>query len=216
MSERNDGRAPSGSGDRYALEVLRVQKTGTLTLQMLSKHLRGVLVHHVKETSIYCRGKKDCRADWHKEPPVWKGYVCAAMWNDLTACWYPCVFEVTEAAELQMRGIYKRGQVWEFWKECRGKSKRGAVRAVLRRELPAAEVLPDFDMLPVVRYLYHDLDVVVDLDNPMPSRPMAAPVQGLPARCADAPPSAEPLHAGATFRKILAERQNGNSKGGSQ
>ncbi len=216
MASRNDGENPSHFHERYALRVLRIEPGQEGYLLMLSATLSGLLTHWWKGRSLYCPGEGPCKPSLHAEPLIWKGYVAAALWQEKGQLWFPCVLEVTESTELDMRGRYKRGQIWFLDRRQQQRGKRSAITAAYQRSLDPAGVLPEFDVLPIVAQLYHCPTIRLGEENPMPGKIFAAPIAGdspSPAANAD---NFDPLEAREAFKRLMDERKRRNGKGGEQ
>lgn len=119
------------------------------------------------------------------QPLIWKGYTSALVWSRPEKRWLPVCFEITERLELDLRGRYKRGQIWECSREEKTKKKpRPAARGQLLEERKDSETPPELDLVPFLRSFYHRQDLDLDTPNPFPPITMveaveaAAPGQG--------------------------------------
>jgi hypothetical protein len=149
------------------IEVMRVESGASEIFRMLSPKYGGLFTHY-KGKSRYCPGEDLCQL--HRMDRVWKGYCAAEWWLRKERAWRPCVLEITESLELDMRDVFARGQVWEIWKEQKTTKKAPAVMGKMQELCDVKRLRPDFDYRPVLKALYH-VDVI-DLTkrNPMAPR----------------------------------------------
>jgi hypothetical protein len=207
---------PSPSPDRYAVRVTRLEPGQSAILRMLSVSILGLLTHWIKGRSVYCPGPDDCAGTNHRESAVWKGYVAAQLWQASTKLYYDTVLEVTESAELDMRGRYRRGQLWCLSRTGSSRGKKCPVSANLVDSHDPASCPSTFDPLPLLQQLYHRLDVSIGISNPMPGRMFAVPATG------DSPAAGKGKAEEATkfdkeaWRKIMEERAGRHAKDGAQ
>lgn len=196
-----------GGGPR-ALRVYRVDPGVTARVRILSPvhSVSGVMTHWKNGRSLYCDPGNcaDCRQRTRR---FWKGYLAVLGYEEPSKKWLPAVLEVTESAELDMRGIIRRGQEWELTRERETKKQRQPVRAVLVGELDLAELPRAFDFLPVLLNLYHETHMAIDVPNPMPGRVLVELEEGRPPLEATAEPSEEPAPAGYFGERVRAAGQ---------
>jgi hypothetical protein len=193
---RSHSRIPHESRpDAIRVEVTRIKSEMTLTVRTLSYALKGLFTHFKGQRSHYC-AEGDCDRGLHAINRQWKGYVAAEIWFQSSARWVPTVLEVTEHCELDMRDLYARGQVWELSRAKESTKKKMPVIARLLEQREEKTFPAPFDIMPVLRTLYHRLDIELSQENPMPGRVVLLPSQGEP------PPMK--LHAGVQ-EKIAPE-----------
>jgi hypothetical protein len=176
--------------DQYPLQVFRVAAGVQTTVRILTRidsRVLGCLTHYHQRRSYYCH--KDCPSKLHTILPQWKGYLAADRWWPDNRLWYPCVLEVTESAELDMRGQVQRGTVWDLSRLDLGGRKRAPVRAACCEILDPNTWAAAYPLLPVVRALYGDMRVELTVPNPLPARTWVAPVRGV-APASDQQPAA--------------------------
>jgi hypothetical protein len=169
------------------LEVFRVRKNEQHQLRTLAgpgEDTRGrVLGYHTHwdgHVSQACLGVPDCPPSLHRVKAVWYGYVAVERWSDELRLWLPCVLQVTESLELDFRDKLKRGQYWTLAMDGR-KKKGNAARGQLDGPCDLVELPHPFDILPVVRALYHVADLRPPwVPNPAPGRIALAPSLGAP------------------------------------
>lgn len=170
---------PDAKG-QYALRLTRVKEGQSLTFRMLSGFYGGILTHWWRGRSQYCPGSGECPQPIHRLQPQWRGYCAAEMWHLASGMWYPCALELSEHAELDLRGRYQRGQVWAF---TRAADQDGKPQPIIARLLGEAGDmrLPDpFDFKSVVCNVYHVPAMKFDAANPLPPRVLAVPSIGKP------------------------------------
>ena len=153
----------------YPLRVLRIEPGLNFHVRTLSLMYGGVFTHFVRGRSHLCQGET-CRADFHREQRIWKGYASVEVYDQRVNRWAPFVLEITEALELDLRGIYTRGQVWEIWREAQTGRKATPVLAKLTEERDEKTFPAAFDYVPVLKHLYHVERIGLDAVNPLPPR----------------------------------------------
>jgi hypothetical protein len=190
--------------ESYPLRVFRVKEGCTWTVLCLSERIGGCFVHWLRGRSFYC-DPRGCPPAKHNSDRQWKGYAAAHLWDAPAALWLPIVLEVTESLELDLRGLYARGQLWEVSRPEQSDRRKTPVAGRLigtrtPRETPAA-----FDVKDVLRHLYHTDVIDLTAKNPLPSRVIVEPFKAPPpvAELDQAEPGqAEPL-TGTTLREKL-------------
>lgn len=159
------------------LRVFRIEEGTTVHARTLSDGYLGLFTHYVKRRSVLCQGE-DCEAAIHRAGKIWKGYAAVELWNAPTNRWNPFVLEITESLELDLRGIWKRGQVWEFYRELPVKKKSMPISGKLLEERDPTTVPPAFDFRPVLLHLYHVHQIHLGALNPMPPRVIVKASEG--------------------------------------
>jgi len=154
-----------------AVRIERVPKGGSMNVRALSPHYAGLFTHWNprKKKGEYCAGD-DCPLPMHKTPRTWHGYFAAQLYDAGRQRWSPCVFELTEHAELDLRGRYRRGQVWRFDRPATKGDKAAPVTATLLGSYPDTVVPVAFDLRNVLRYVFHVSDLNMGHANPLPPR----------------------------------------------
>lgn len=193
------------------LRVFRVKEGTTVHARTLSDGYSGLFTHYVRGRSVYCQGEK-CEATVHRTDKVWKGYAAVELWNVATKKWTPAVLEITEALELDLRGLWKRGQVWEFYRDTPIQKKKMPIMGKLLEERDPASLPPAFDFRSVLLHLYHVEAVHLGVLNPMPPRVILADSEGDgPAILEEAPKgeqSYDPEQIAAFRKKLAADRKS--------
>jgi hypothetical protein len=174
MAIRYGDRPPQGAAGPQPVRVLRVEVGQIHKLRMLSPEIGGCMTHYVGKRSRYCSGD-DCFPAYHRTEQIYKGYVAAELFREGNDDWLPVVLEVTEHAELDMRQLYRRGQVWQLSRAADRKGKQGPVRALLIDTGDPEEVPEAFNIEIVLQHLYHVLAVDLRARNPMPPRLVMSP-----------------------------------------
>lgn len=163
------------------IQIFRVDPGAAHFLRMLSEDYRGLFTHYKPgKGSVICLGDKTCETTLHKLDRLWKGYACAEVWGEKTQKWWPTVLEISESLELDFRGLFKRGQMWEIWRDHPIKRKPSKITGKLHEQLDPASLSPAFDLFPILRGLYHVNQVVLDARNPLPDRVMGEARDGPP------------------------------------
>lgn len=176
-----------------ALRVYRVNPGDVVHLRTLSDGYGGLFTHFFKNRSYYCSGP-DCNSMYHKMPRIWKGYSAVEIYSVEKKKWRPFVLEISEHLELDFRGIYKRGQVWELYRTLQTGKKATPVQGKLHEERGPSSVPAAFDIRPVLLHLYHCMAVSLDAKNPMPPRTFLADSDGdAPKVLAEASKGYEPM-----------------------
>jgi hypothetical protein len=168
---------PSVRPEPQPLAVHRLKPGTKGVVWTLSKRIAGCQTHFVKGQSEYCQGAI-CRPDWHRIPPIWKGFIAACVWTLPDGLWRPCVLEVTEALEKDMRGLYARGQVWELTVAHKTKRTNPPLRGRLVKQETDCPVPEAFPILDVLRTLYRVEHIELNAVNTQTARQLMEPVEG--------------------------------------
>ena len=100
----------------HAVRVHRIDGNTSQFVRMLSTDYKGLFTHYYQKRSHYCVGET-CRIPTHASDRVWKGYVPAELLlQGKRPVWVPICLEISENLELDFRGVYERGQLWELFK----------------------------------------------------------------------------------------------------
>lgn len=157
-----------------AVRVQRVEQGTSILCRMLSDSIGGVFTHHVRDRSHYCAGD-ECDRSMHRSSAVWKGYVAAEVFRKACGDWLPVVLEITESLELDMRGVYARGQVWEVSREKETSKKKKPLVGRLVRVDQADKLRAAFDVRLVLYHLFHVTQIDLSARNPLPPRLVLEP-----------------------------------------
>lgn len=178
MHTPNGAGPKPGGQDRYALRVIRLLPGEVCLFRMLSEAYVGLLTHWVGGRGQYCPGANACPRSLHQRAGIWKGYAAAELWCPIRKLWFPCVPELTEFAELDLRGRYARGQTWSFSREKRQGEVNPRLEAALTEVNDPSSMPRAFDVRPIVATLYHVAEVRLEVENPMPPKVLAEPSAG--------------------------------------
>jgi hypothetical protein len=160
-----------------ALRTLSVASGATYHVMFLADTYGGCFTHY-KKKSHYCKGN-ECPAWLHNcGDTTWKGYAPVVVWNAAKNVWMPWVLEMTESLEVDLRGIVRRGQVWEIWRNPLGKKSTPVECKLLEDDRDAKRIPPVFDIVPVLRGLYHLTQIDLSQKNPMPPRTLVCDIAG--------------------------------------
>lgn len=151
------------------LQTWRIEEGSRHYVRFLAYSALGMYTHWYNKRSNYCKGEH-CNPIMHRVDPVWKGYAPVERWDKESNLWLPEVLEVTENLELDLRGQCARGQVWDLYRELKKDRKQMPVVGVLVEERDPDLFPLAFDILPVLKALYHTSDIRLVHENPMPSR----------------------------------------------
>lgn len=216
MSERLPGRSKD-QPNRIALRILRIDHGKSTIVRTLGESYKGCFVHWNGSENEYCPGEADCKPRLHTpDNTVWKGYVATEEWRQELNRWVPILLEITEGLELDFRGRFDRGQVWELSRAPKTKKKKGtAVRGVLLETRDETTFPPPFDFRAHLVSVYHVNPVLLVHDNPMPPRTLVVPSEGAPPirpNQAAKPEGVLPLSAFARLREQKEAPANGTGK----
>ncbi len=171
------GPAPGGAA-LHRVECYRVETTEPVFVRMLSPDYKGLFTHYYRGRSQYCAGEA-CRVANHGQDRVWKGYVAAErLLVAKKPVWIPICLEITEYLELDLRGVFARGQLWELWKLDNGAGKKAPVTGKLHPDEPPPDLRRPFDIVPCLKALYHRDEIRLVHGSPLPDR---VHVEELPA-----------------------------------
>lgn len=152
----------------FVLRVFRIEPGQVIQARTLSARLDGLATHYVRGKSLWCNPER-CDPALHKTPRYWKGYYAAEIWFQKPKLWAPYVIEVTEALELDFRGKFARGQIWQIERLPVTKQSKPPVTGVLLETRNPEKMPPAFDILPTVQRLYHET-VTLGVKSWIPAR----------------------------------------------
>lgn len=168
---------PSPTPAANPLTIFRIGAGAVAHVRVLSNDYRGVFTHWYNRRSFYCAGK-DCNQLAHRLDKIWKGYASVEVYSADRKRWVPFVLEISEHLELDLRGVWARGQVWEMWREDQATKKPNPVQGKMQ-ELKAPETFPPaFDIRPPLLHLYHLHSIDLSAINPLPPRMFLAESEG--------------------------------------
>jgi hypothetical protein len=155
------------------VRLLRVADGQEKLLLALSREILGFIGHWDGETFQSCRSRVG-RCRLCPGPTVWRGYFAALVWDRESRQWQPAGVEVSETVEATMREQYRPGTRWHLHKPWPVRGRKQRVYATLRGAHEATDLPAPFDFLPLVRALYQDADLALDVPNPKVSVSVAA------------------------------------------
>jgi hypothetical protein len=163
----------------HRLRVFRVCPGVQVIARTLSPSYKGCFTHWSRKKSILCLGS-ECNPADHKTQKLWKGYALVELYDQVAAHWLPTVLEISEHLELDLRGKYKRGQVWEFSREKeQGKKVTPVMGRLLEQRDP--DTFPrEFSFVSVLQHLYHAETIDLSCHNPLPDRILVTHSEGAP------------------------------------
>ncbi len=184
-------RSGNGSAGAAQLRIHRIDAGVASVVWFLAFAGLGVFTHYLKRRSQLCPGR-ECCCGHQREERIWKGYEPVLIHQRDTGLWLATVLELTEGAELQLRGNCGRGHVWQLSRAPDQKGKRNPVSCRLV-ELQADAITPAaFDIQSCLRHLYHRDHVDASFPNPMPLRALATEYQ-LPSPSFPQNPESKPI-----------------------
>lgn len=212
--------ANGAQGTRHVLRVFRLKPGERCTVRTLSESYGGLFTHFVRGRSVYC-DPTNCNPANHRTGRFWKGYAAAEVWMKPEGLYVPVVLELTEALELDVRGRWKRGQLWELSREKQVGRRHPPIVGVLLGDAPGP-LPPAFDCFDVLTHLYHADGIQLEEENPMPPRVMVkasvgAPPPAAPKNGTHAPDPGEAAEAARFWQQartrmgdFLKSHKNGN------
>lgn len=135
------------------------------------------MTHYFRGRSRLCGGD-ECDAALHKSDRVWKGYAAVELYIQERKKWSPVVLEITENLELDFRGMYTRGQVWELWADPKVKNKNSPVYGKFMEQREESTFPAAFDYVPCLRAMYHVDRIDLSILNPCPPRVIVSDSDG--------------------------------------
>lgn len=172
MSDRMDrGRSNPGQ-NQIVVRIENVNKGQVRTVLTLGHKYHGLWTHWKdgkQKGSKWCN-PNGCPPELHRLPRQWRGYFAAAWLDDAKGLWIPCVWELTENSELDLRGRFARGLAWRFARAMPVAGKHQPVAAELLGAIDPLAVPPDFGIHSILVSCYHAPDLVTGEVNPMPPR----------------------------------------------
>lgn len=177
-----DNTGLTGGLPSFPLRVTGIEPGGHQIARLLSPRYGGLFYHWNRGRSVYCTGN-DCPAHVHKLPRCWKGYCAVELYRQNDAMWVPTVLEVSEHLELDFRHVYKRGQIWQIWRDKPSKKRNEPVQGRLTEECDPDHVPPPFSIVECLLHLYHVEVIDLSAKNPLPDRVIVkpSPAEQLPA-----------------------------------
>ena len=166
-----------GPTESFALEISRVHPGEQLSIRTLSAELYGLFTHWVKGRSRICN-TGNCEHCSKRIETVWKGYAPVHYYSVFSKLWVPTCLEVTEHAELDLRGQLEAGQIWTLSRAEEGDGRKRPVTCVLSST--GLDVPPPFDFRPVLKTVYHVVALPGHSPNPLPPRVLMVPMKGAP------------------------------------
>ena len=175
---RKKRRPPERTEQGFVLRVFRIDEGEEVYFRTISHDYGGLLTHY-KGVGHYCPGASSCTM--HSVKMQWKGYACVDIWDPVFKSWIPWVLEITENAELDMRGRWRRGQVWRLKlpKDVPGREVCG-VRAEYVEDCKIETLPQPFDFSANLFWIYRANPIVLDQPNPMPPRKVLKPAEAAP------------------------------------
>lgn len=199
----------------YPISTLRVAEKEQVTVRILQAHGLGINTHWLRGRSEYCPGDS-CPPGDHRKGSVWKAYAPVEKYLQSKNKWEPWLLEITENLDHEMSGVVKRGQVWQLEKLHLPGRQSLALSGLLIEECNPDTFPQPFDFWPVLVHLFHRTDIRLDVENPMPRRPVATLSEGeIPANYRTAPtqpeekPSPEQLERFRQMRLKISATANG-------
>lgn len=189
----------------HQVMLYRVQGPEAIFIKTLTEDYRGVFTHYKRPESLVCTGDQ-CRHPLHGIKRVWKGYVPVLINVPKTPRWVPFCFEITEHLELDLRGVWARGQTWEIYRDTDKKSKNGPIHGKLHLDEPPPNLPAPFNIVPCLRAVYHT--DVIDLchKSPLPPRVYIEAME-MPVPEATRPKKFDPLPDDYSFTEEFKARQ---------
>ena len=174
-------RSPSGPSPRTQtrLRVFRIEPGTTEHLRALDESYGGLMTHYGRSGSSICLGDR-CSLRTCLTDRTWKGYASADLYLPGSNCWLPVAWEITEAMELDLRGLFRRGAVWKVSRAVQTKRHKTPAVAAFVEMADLATLPPAFDVRPTLMHMYHTTLVNLSVKNPLPPRPMCEPTFGAP------------------------------------
>lgn len=144
----------------------------------VGERVLGCLCHWYRGRGTYCG--HNCPKAVHEQPIQWRGYLAVEIWCHARQLWFPHVLEVTEAAELDMRGQVRRGDIWLLNKGGNPSDKGEPVRATWIETLHPETLPPAFDVMRWVWAIYRTVKIELTTPSYLPDRVTLPPSAGAP------------------------------------
>lgn len=205
----------SGSAQLHVVRIENVDVDVVRQVRVVSRHYGGIGTHYFKGRSRYCRPDA-CPSDRHKTEWYFRAYFSAEWFCNVRKLWIPCVWEMTEQGELDVRDVFARGQVWEWTRKTVSPKRRPPQSGRLLGSYPEAALPEEWDYRGVVLRAYHEQRMEFNVRNPMPPRvqlPASSPATGFV--CVDPPVDPDALQPKREKLPSITElcaAHNGNGK----
>lgn len=205
MAKSRRGPAPN-PGSPVPIRIESCPEKGSCTVRFLATYC-GTFCHFVKRgvRPAPCMGD-ECPTALHKSRKTWKGYAPALLWRGGEyQDWTACVFEITETLNEALEDLHLRGSEWLIERKL-GDTGKMEVCGEFRNEVPESELLPPFDVFPMVSRMYGYLPMQWGVKCHIPKRLRFEPVKASPPKGIDA------LHSGATQSAASAPQLDDDTK----
>lgn len=177
MAKSRRGPAPV-PGKPVIIRIESCPEDGKAIVRFLGSYF-GTFCHFAGKGKrpIPCMGE-ECPASLHKGRKMWKGYAPAQYYRGGEFDdWCPCVWEVTESLNETLDGLHLRGGVWEIAR-VPGPTGKPEVGGSYLYEVEEKDLLPAFDVFPLVHRLYGFLDMQWGVKSHIPKRLRLEPQKG--------------------------------------
>lgn len=199
MTRSTNSSESTSDPNRY-LSIFRVAAGRTEYLRTLTHDYDGLLVHWCKGRAELCPGAAQCPIAIHRRV-TWRGYAAAEVWQPRGGSWLPVCWEITERCEQDIRGVFKRGQVWRLHRAPEPDKRRQPVSASLVETLNERSLPNPFSIQSPLVAVYRVNPVVLGISNPLPGRQPIEATAGAPPK--DLLPPTEQIDR-RTIREIEA------------
>jgi len=202
----SNGRIPAPENPKVRIEVFTIALGVPYHVRMLSGEVSGLFFHWKRGGGTYC-DPGTCCTEVPRPGRTWLGFVAAEVYDRLAKLWRPTCFPISERLELDLRHRYRRGQTWLIEQGKPIDKKNQPVRGKLVDEANPTSFPAAFQILPVIRTIYHAPHAELGQKNPMPDIVLveasnAPPPKGLVT-------SDEPIQRmSAEEHRALIEKQN--------
>lgn len=174
MTDRPSQPPSAGQVQLHTVRIESAVEGIVKVVRALSRSYGGLFTHRVKGRPVYCQGR-ECNPQHHRGDRFWRGYFAAELFDAEKRLWLPCVWELTQNSECDIRERYKRGLVWEMVRKDIGTSKNPPATCTLYGSYPESVLPAEFDYRVVLQRCYNLAGLDLSQKNPMPPRLVLLP-----------------------------------------
>jgi len=162
---------------KKTLELFRCLEGQEWYVRTLAKSIYGALTHFEGKRSHLCLGAEQCKPALHRQA-TWKGYTPAIIFLPRDKVWLPVCWELSESAELDVRGRFDRGQEWFLSRGIVTKEERPPIVAQFISTIDPQTLPPAFEIFGVLHNVYRCFVLPKSIANPLPNRVVVEPLAG--------------------------------------
>jgi len=179
MSENpSAGRSPNPA--MIPLRVERVDPGASKDVWITGITMHGIMTRFQNGRSVYVH-PEDHETVVVGKPIVWKGFLSACVYDRNLKQWVPVCLEISERLELDLRGRWKRGQIWRLSRAKLEGKKKPPTRGALIETREDRDTPHPLDLRHKIEDIFRVKGMHLTTDNPLPDHVIVVPVNAPPA-----------------------------------